>query len=294
MTIPNTFTAGTKAKASEVNENFQQVYNPLNEVFKVQYGDSVISGCAITEQSSPDQTAAMASGKVLISGEYYAISADASFSFTNADGSNPRWDIVSIDSAGTVTVTAGTAAATPVVPTLPTDEVPLAVVYRAASDNTIETADIKDCRRLVAEEYYYNDSTRDTDTTSTYTTIKTVTIPAFRIQKYIDVTFDLSGFIPETTTVASSDNTFTDSCNIQILVTGASTVTKINTFSVDANTLTSVTSESQSATLRYTVDDSVDWTQPVTVEFKMHGGLNAETTGTEITAVNNFMTVIGK
>lgn len=67
---------------------------------------------------------------------------------TAADGSNPRWDLVSIDaSAGTYTVTDGTAAASPVFPSTPAGQDALAYVWRPTATNTVYTRNIFDVRR---------------------------------------------------------------------------------------------------------------------------------------------------
>jgi len=197
MAIKNTLIGGTDningedIEAVDVNDTNDAIITPFKELFAAKYGESVLSGCEITDQTSPDQTAQMSSGKVLVNGLYYVIAADASFAFTNADGSNPRYDLVSVDSAGTVTVTDGTAAATPAVPTLPTDDVPLAIVYRAASDNTINTADITDCRYMVDETGMKYIGSYNGESTSI-----SINVPPFVIKKYIVIKMnvDITGW----------------------------------------------------------------------------------------------------
>ena len=188
-------TDGSVLYSADLVDTFDAGSDTFTELNKQKYGDSSLSGCLIEEQAVPDQTAKMSAGKVLIGGLYYLIALDASIAFTNADGSNPRYDLVSVDTAGTVTVTDGTAAATPVMPSLPTDDNPIAYVYRAASDNIVGTADITDCRRIIGESYYYSDNTFDSNSTGATQTEKTVTIPAYRIQKKLKITFDVSGWL---------------------------------------------------------------------------------------------------
>jgi hypothetical protein len=101
----------------------------------------VESGCAVTAQGTPDQTVAVAAGVVRIGGRRVAVGA-GNVNLSPADGTNPRVDLIAVDTAGTKSVTDGTAAVAPVYPTLPTGKVILAAVYRAANDNTIQTADI--------------------------------------------------------------------------------------------------------------------------------------------------------
>lgn len=216
MVERNTFV--TVADGDQLNDGyFNGIYNAIKEVFDAKYGDSVISDCEITEQTVPDQTVQMSSGKVLVNGIYFDISADASISLSAADGSNPRYDLISVASDGTVTVTDGTAAASPAMPTLPTDEVPLAYVYRAASDNTIETADITDCRRLVGVKYVYDNNSRINGSST-----KSHVVPAFRCRKYITITFDLSSYINFTdVSLPTQNGVSTTTGRVQVTINGS-------------------------------------------------------------------------
>jgi len=156
MAIKNALLGGTDnvngdvIDADDVNDTNDAIITTYMELNSQRYGDSVISGCEVTEQGTPDQTVAVASGKILIGGLYYDVSADTVLNLSAADGSNPRWDLISVDSNDTLTVTDGTAASSPVVPTLPNDEASLAVIYRAANDNVINEVNITDSRKLVA------------------------------------------------------------------------------------------------------------------------------------------------
>lgn len=108
-------------------------------------GDGVLGGCAVTAQGSPDMTVAVAAGSVQIAGLTVAVSG-ANGTITTADGSNPRLDVISINSAGTIVVTAGTPAAEPAAPALPASSAMLALVRIPASDTTISSAQIVDKR----------------------------------------------------------------------------------------------------------------------------------------------------
>ena len=96
----------------------------------------VQAGMGLTESGAPDLNLTIAAGTFWIAGKLkeYAGAAVAS---SAASGANPRIDIISISAAGTVTVTAGTAAALPVTPAMPAGECPLALIYRPTSDDTI-------------------------------------------------------------------------------------------------------------------------------------------------------------
>src|ERR1051326_1112668 len=72
----------------------------------------VLAGCAVTAQASPDMTCAVAKGSVLANGILKPVTA-GNVTITTADATNPRLDLVVVDSTGTKQVRAGTAAAAP-------------------------------------------------------------------------------------------------------------------------------------------------------------------------------------
>lgn len=108
----------------------------------------VVSGCAVVAQGTPDMTVAVAVGNVSIAGILVQVTA-GNGTITTADGSNPRLDLVSINTSGAIVVTAGTAAAEPVFPTHPTDDAVIAAVYIPTSDTTIANNQITDKRMFV-------------------------------------------------------------------------------------------------------------------------------------------------
>ena len=116
----------------------------------------VISGCAVSESSPAAQTVDVALGEVVETGEQITVSAQAGVAVSAADGTNPRFDLITLNSAGTVVVTAGTAAAQPVMPAVPATSIPLATLFIAASDNTHANNQINDKRVLVADRYVFN------------------------------------------------------------------------------------------------------------------------------------------
>ena len=112
----------------------------------------VVTGCAVTAQGSPDMTVAVAAGTVLVKG-IQAIVASGNVTIGAADGSNPRFDLVVANSAGTKSAIAGTASANPVFPTaglLDADDriqyAVLAAVYVPANDAAINSDQIVDKR----------------------------------------------------------------------------------------------------------------------------------------------------
>jgi hypothetical protein len=109
-------------------------------------------GCAVTAQGTPDQTVAVAAGTARIGGRRVVVTA-GNVSLLGADGTNPRIDIITVDTAGTLGHVDGAASADPVYPTTAAlaGKCVFAQVYRAAGDNTIETADITDKRVIIPE-----------------------------------------------------------------------------------------------------------------------------------------------
>ena len=103
FTIPNQADAGVSAQAEVDSVDFDILAAAYN-------GNGVVSGCAVTAQGTPDMTVAVASGVVSIAGVIYSVTG-ANGTITTAHASNPRFDLVSINTSGTIVVTAGTAAA---------------------------------------------------------------------------------------------------------------------------------------------------------------------------------------
>ena len=116
----------------------------------------VISGCAVTESSPAAQTVDVALGEVVETGEQISVSVQADVAVSAADGTNPRIDLISINSSGTVVVTAGTPAAQPVLPAVPATSIPLATLYVAKDDNTHADNQINDKRVFVADRHVFN------------------------------------------------------------------------------------------------------------------------------------------
>ncbi len=125
--------------------------NHQMDIFKYQFGDCVLDGLELTENGTPDLDVDVSAGTYLIGGYRYTKSS-STITFTNADGSNPRIDLVSINASGTITITAGTPVATnPVAPAIPSNNCPLAFVWRETSDNTIDEINIQHYRTTIPD-----------------------------------------------------------------------------------------------------------------------------------------------
>lgn len=125
----------------------------------------VLSGCAVT--GGADMTPEVAKGAVLSNGTLYAIAA-GTVTIGTADATNPRIDLVVVNSSGSLAVRAGTAAAAPKPPARTANDVVLAAVYVPANDTAIATTQITDMRvmREQGPICIYKTTTAETTNTS--------------------------------------------------------------------------------------------------------------------------------
>jgi len=93
------------------------------------------------EQATPDLTLKVESGISFIGITKVVFAGGNSPSFT-APTTNPRIDLLVIDSAGTLSRVVGTEAASPSVPTYPTDKVVLCEVFNRVGQTTIRDTDV--------------------------------------------------------------------------------------------------------------------------------------------------------
>jgi len=122
----------------------------LDNLIMALKGNGVLdaSDCAVTAQSSPNMTVKSASGNMVAGGTVVAVAATDPITISAADSSNPRIDIVVVNtSTGAVTVVAGTPSASPKPPSLPTSRILLAYVSVPAGAVNIQNSNISD-RRL--------------------------------------------------------------------------------------------------------------------------------------------------
>lgn len=123
-------------------------------------------------------TVSVAAGQALVRGHYYYNDAAKSLAITTANASNPRIDTVVLEldpTANTITakVVAGTAAASPVAPTLTqTDaavyQLPIAYIAVAAATATISSANVTDARTFLGQGWF---STPVQDKSANYTIV---------------------------------------------------------------------------------------------------------------------------
>ena len=112
-------------------------------------GDGVISGISVTEDSPASLTVDYAAGTFII-GDSLVTIGSGSVTATAADATLPRFDLVVVNGAGTVSIVAGTALAqNRVFPAIPATSIALAALDIQAGATTIPTARIIDKRAIV-------------------------------------------------------------------------------------------------------------------------------------------------
>lgn len=103
----------------------------------------VLSGCAMTATGST-LVLTVASGAVGYQGLHIAVAGNTVTA--TADGSNPRWGLVTINSSGTAVITMGTAAANPAFPAIPSTSTVLYAVWVPAGATTLSSTNLVDKR----------------------------------------------------------------------------------------------------------------------------------------------------
>lgn len=126
----------------------------------------VLSGLEVT--GGADMTPAVAKGAVLTAGVLKAVAA-ADVTVSTADATNPRIDLIVVNSSGALAVRAGTAAAAPKPPARTANDVVIAAVYVPANDTAVATSQVTDMRvtRENGPICVYRTTTAETTNTTT-------------------------------------------------------------------------------------------------------------------------------
>jgi len=134
--------------------------NDMNQQVDAHKKTGVLTGVEVSADSG--MQVQISSGSVSIAGTKVDY-AGGTATITAADSTNPRKDIVTINSSGTITVTAGTPEAAypvgktarqtvrPAPPNIPSDEVLLAEIWVGTSVTEITSGVIKDLRILIKQ-----------------------------------------------------------------------------------------------------------------------------------------------
>lgn len=113
----------------------------------------IVSGLVVTAHSTPDMAVSISTGVAwMTDGTQYAPSDIASQAVSAANSTNPRFDILYLSSEGIIAYLAGTAAATPVAPEVPSGGLLLATIRVAANQTTIKTENIVNSKKPTPAE----------------------------------------------------------------------------------------------------------------------------------------------
>ena len=136
-------------EADAFNKDQSELDNVDIDVLVAAYNRTGIwKGLAVTEDSPASLTVEVTAGLVIINDVVVAV-LSGSVTSGAADGTNPRFDLVTVDTTGALAIVAGNAAASPVFPEVPANEVLLAALYIPSSDTTIATNQITDKRVVI-------------------------------------------------------------------------------------------------------------------------------------------------
>jgi hypothetical protein len=145
LTIPNEGSATYSDQAEPDSVDFDALALGFQRV-------GVISGCAVAQRAAgANMSVDVAAGSVIVGATGAAVTA-VNKTIGTADATNPRFDLITVNSSGTVSVTAGTAASNAVFPAIPASSVLLAAVYVPASATSVVTAQIVDKRVILARQ----------------------------------------------------------------------------------------------------------------------------------------------
>lgn len=146
MEVPN---AGAAAFPNTQSQIFQQDTQILANAGR---GNGVIfaaGACKVTAQGTPNMTVAVTNGcTIVVDGATQSVTT-GNVTIGAAHATLPRYDMVGSTSAGVKTYTAGTAAASPLPPTIPDGHIPFAFVYVPSNDTAINANQIVDKRMCV-------------------------------------------------------------------------------------------------------------------------------------------------
>lgn len=119
------------ARLFAANDTTMPIPDTHMEMVANQMTHGVIGGCGVTPDAA-DLTYDVAAGALMVSGAPVTVAAQANAGTLVADSTNPRWTWVVLDSSGVEAMVSGTAAATPAIPELGGDYVPIHLFYVAA------------------------------------------------------------------------------------------------------------------------------------------------------------------
>jgi len=152
---PNSWFDGTVNLAA--NQEFvPYLLSSIQQLNTEKTGYGVYSGLAVTAQSTPNMTVNVSAGVIYMdTGRRFTPVANTALSINAADATNPRIDIVYVDSSGVIAYLAGTAATSASAPSVPSGGQKLAEISVEAGAASITSIVITDRRRLHFTDPWY-------------------------------------------------------------------------------------------------------------------------------------------
>ena len=151
-------------KSTKITNGTASDASQLNNVIDDARGGSFL---LVHAQSSPNMTLKVESGACYVGASRVIYAGGNTPSFT-APSTNPRIDLVTIDSSGTIAITQGTEAASPAVPAYPNNKLVLVEVYHRIGESALYDADqgtggyvSNDVRPFLGGAYIANDAQVD-------------------------------------------------------------------------------------------------------------------------------------
>lgn len=184
--------------------NGDKIYHvELNSIVDAHNENGVLKGLEVTAQSTPSLNVDVSAGQCHVDNETYEKTSVTTVLMASGHSTHPRIDMVYYDTAlDLVLRTLGTAAATPIPPDIPADDIILALVSVPANDTTIESSQIIDERifiRPIGLYYAASDTLLDSSDAeeyhgvTSYVKLKELTIPddIFSNDSTLRIKFDL-------------------------------------------------------------------------------------------------------
>lgn len=143
FTIPNLADAAATAQAAPDAVDFSVITAGAALT-------GVVSGCAATVTGT-NMVVSIAAGQVVVAGKDVTVAA-GSATISAANATNPRFDLVVVNNAGTISAVTGTAGSNPVFPAIPANSAVLYAVYVPANDTAIASNQLTDKRVTIVRD----------------------------------------------------------------------------------------------------------------------------------------------
>ena len=186
-----------------LNELEKRIGDELKKLKAGVQHNGVIEGLAVTERGTgANQSVDVAAGSCVVDGVEYTETSTVNVALDAADATYARWDLVTYDtSAGNPSKVTGTPNAVPTIPDIPSGDIVLALVLRAANDNVVSDAEITDKRVFVlrteiaitvSDTLIHSNDTERSSTSEAWIKLKEIKIPRFiRIPSSFRIKFNL-------------------------------------------------------------------------------------------------------